>query len=94
MHEEPNDEFTPRDLGLLAGNSWASHVDREVAKRVADTAEIPEELRAQTMGGGGMSLRLDEYGDDPTIHDAFWRGFVHGVRSFIIEDLNRTSRLN
>jgi integrase len=26
--------------------------------------------------------------------DAFWRGFVHGVRAFVVEDLNRVASHN
>jgi hypothetical protein len=89
-----DDEFTPRERGLLIGHAWAQEAaSLEAAKHVADGEQVPDDVREIVLGDGGMRDRL-EASIDPNAEAAFWGGFVHGVRAFVVEDLNRTAKLN
>jgi hypothetical protein len=89
MSSSQRDEFTPRELGLLAGHRWAGALatSPEARTQVAE-GEITDTLRQFVMTASGMDDRLAAF-DDPEAHDAFWSGFVLGARAFIVEDLDR-----
>jgi hypothetical protein len=89
-----DDEFTPRERGLLIGHAWAQEAaSPKAAKHVADTEQVPDDVREIVLGDGRMRDRL-EASIDPNAEAAFWGGFVHGVRAFVVEDLNRTVQLH
>jgi hypothetical protein len=71
-----DDDLTPRERGLLAGHAWAQHrvSTHDQVKEVAETGVVPDEVR-----------ELVTNVDLPTADDAFWKGFVHGVRAFVVE---------
>jgi hypothetical protein len=64
-------EFTSRERGLLAGHRWAEAQARahDDVAEVARTGVAPHDVRAS-------ELDTD---------DAFWEGFIHGVRAFVVE---------
>jgi len=80
------DEFTPHELGLKIGHTWAEMApmrSREIdaaeaeVSTVADSGAVPDNVRALALAGMGERLhgRADE--------QAFMDGFVHGVRTFV-----------
>jgi len=80
------DEFTPRELGLRIGHTWAEMaplrtrgVDAAEAEvsTVAESGAVPENVR--TLALAGMGERLHDRNDET----AFMEGFVHGVRMFV-----------
>lgn len=80
-----DDEFTPRERGLLIGHAWAQEAaPLEAAKRVAETEQVPDDVRETVLDS--MRERL-EASIDPNAEGAFWGGFVHGVRAFVGEEL-------
>jgi hypothetical protein len=80
-----DDEFTPRERGLLIGHAWAQEAaSPEAAKRVVESGHVPDDVREVVLEPGGMLKRL-EASIDPNAEDAFWGGFVHGVRAFVVE---------
>lgn len=80
-----DDEFTPRERGLLIGHAWAQEAaSTEVATHVADTEQVPDNVRETVLDS--MRERL-EASIDPNAEAAFWGGFVHGVRAFVKEEL-------
>jgi hypothetical protein len=86
-----DDEFTPRERGLLIGHAWAQEAASwEAAKQVADAEQVPDDVREVMLGHGGMRERL-EASIDPNAEAAFWGGFVHGVRAFVKEELNHAA---
>ena len=88
------DEYTPRERGLLLGHALAQKIARggvaivggtpgEVLDALAgDPPQVPSELYEHIMDG--MAERLAD-GEDPDAEEAFWAGFVHGVRAFLVE---------
>ena len=81
-----DDEFTPRERGLLIGHAWAQEAaSPEAAKHVVDTEQVPDDVREVVLERGGMRDRL-EASIDPNAEAAFWGGFVHGVRAFVKEE--------
>ena len=82
-----DDEFTPRELGLKLGHTWAEmapmrarkpgSAEAEVAT-VAESGAVPEDVRRIALSG--MRERLAGRGDE----QAFMDGFVHGVRAFVV----------
>ena len=77
----PNEEFTPRELGLLAGRDWATVTDRELVAQVAQGGLVPQEV-VEIFVSAGMRDRLAE-SDDEEAEEAYWEGFLHGVRAFV-----------
>lgn len=89
-----DDEFTPRERGLLIGHAWAQEAaSPKAAEHVADTEQVPDDVREVVLGDGRMRDRL-EASIDPNAEGAFWGGFVHGVRAFVKEELTRTVKLH
>jgi hypothetical protein len=75
------DEFTPRELGMKLGHTWAEMApmrgsETEVAT-VADGGAVPDNVRQLALSG--MPERLNGRDDER----AFMEGFVHGVRAFV-----------
>jgi hypothetical protein len=90
-----DDEFTPRELGLITGNRWAGFSAAEGRKDVLhDVAEgdVPDDVREYILSMG-FRERLDEF-DDPDAEEDFWRGFSHGVRAFLVESLAKAAKFN
>jgi hypothetical protein len=69
-------EFTPRERGLLAGHTWAKERARthDDIPEVARTGVVPADVR-ESVTNAGL----------PTAEHAFWEGFIHGVRAFVVE---------
>jgi hypothetical protein len=86
----PDDELTPREVGILAGYEWVRlHArsgprtsDGDLAA-LTDTGLVSAETR-ETVLAAGMRERLDA-SKDPDAEEAFWGGFVHGARAFVVE---------
>jgi hypothetical protein len=92
-----DDEFTPRERGLLAGHRFArifreagtTYEDEDgvridpVLSAAQDPPVIAQQVREAVMDGG-MAERLAE-SDDPDAEDAFWDGFAQGVRAYLAE---------
>ncbi len=85
---DAEDEFTPRERGLMIGYAFASTwpvgspEDREILVRMAD-GEVPADAWEEMLEGG-MRERLDA-SVDPDADEAFRGGFVDGVGAFIVE---------
>jgi hypothetical protein len=80
---EKTDEWSPRELGLKLGHTWAEMAptrtdaaEAEVAT-VADSGAVPDNVRQLVLRG--MGERLNSRDDE----QAFLDGFVHGVRTFV-----------
>jgi len=86
-------EFTPRELGLLAGVDWAAVARGELVTQVAEGGLCPQEVM-QAYVSTGMQDRLAEYDDAEAAEDAYWKGFVHGVRAFVAQNLARAAKNN
>jgi hypothetical protein len=92
-----DDEYTPRERGLLIGAIWAEHTakssarytDRDghpvdvVAEAAKKPPQIPDDVRRMIMDEAGMRERLDA-SEDPDADGAFWAGFRDGVRAYIV----------
>ena len=87
-----DEEFTPRELGLLAGRDWATVTDRELVAQVAEGGLVPEEV-VEMFVSAGMRDRLAEY-DDEDAEEAYWEGFLHGVRAFVAQALAGAAKDN
>jgi hypothetical protein len=92
-HGDAEDEFTPRELGLLAGVDWATVARREHVTQVAEGGLCPQEVM-QVHVSAGMRDRLAEYDDAEAAEDAYWKGFVHGVRTFVVQNPARAAKNN
>jgi hypothetical protein len=86
MNEPISDDFSPRELGLKLGHTWAEMAPMRAQKQgsaeaevatVADSGAVPDDVRRLALSG--MSERLNGRDDE----QAFMDGFVHGVRAFI-----------
>jgi hypothetical protein len=88
-----DEEFTPRELGLLAGHAWAKTALPIEVTMAAEEGEMPEGAW-ETIMGAGMRDRLDEFEDSDAAEETFLEGFHHGVGAFVVEDLRRLSNLN
>lgn len=88
-----DDEFTPRELGLLTGHAWAVHADAKDVAEVAETQVLPEVVLDVVLEAG-VKMRLMEFDDPLAAEREFWPGFVHGVRAFVVEDLARVAKRN
>ena len=84
-------DYTPRELGLLTGGTWARQAPAEQADLVA-TGDIPPAVVEQTLAAG-MGDRLSEY-DAADAEEAFWAGFVRGVRATMVESFQARSKQN
>jgi hypothetical protein len=75
-----NDEQRPLEEGVLAGRDYAARVsgDRAKLRRVAQSRNA-EDTRAAI----DWSLIEDGDREQPV---AFWSGFVHGVREFLVDE--------
>jgi hypothetical protein len=71
-------EFTPRERGILAGQEWATSYDGDL-RDLRPTADgvIAPDLRKE------IEARLAASDDVET--SAFWAGFAHGVRAYLVE---------
>jgi hypothetical protein len=91
-----DDEFTPRERGLEAGDRWArwsrehgvvarsdGHAIDPVAAAAQEPPRIAESLRRVIMDAG-IRERLDA-SEDPDAEGAFWAGFRDGVRAYLVE---------
>ena len=87
------DEFTPRERGLMIGyefaSTWPGHSpdDREMLERMAD-GEMPADVWEEILDGG-MRERLDASVDFDA-EEACRRGFADGVRASIVEARDST----
>jgi hypothetical protein len=90
-HGDPEDEFTPRELGLLAGVGWATVARPELVTQVAKGGLCPQEVM-QAHVSAGMRDRLAEYDDAQAAEDAYWKGFAQGVRAFVAQNLARAAK--
>jgi hypothetical protein len=95
------DEFTPRERGLLIGKQTAMAVatgertltspdtgepadaDMVIEGMALDPPSIPEGI-VDEIREVGMRERLDA-SEDPDAEAAFWAGFAHGVRAYVVE---------
>ena len=72
-------EFTPRERGILVGQKWAESYEGD-----------PGDLRPTADGVIATDLRqkieaLLVESDDIENPTAFWGGFAHGVRAYLVE---------
>jgi hypothetical protein len=85
---------TPRDLGLIFGNTWAKTADRLELAAFIEEHTVPDQPWETIMAAGRMRERLEEFPDPRTAHEKFLEGFYHGVRAFVVEELKGTSSLS
>jgi hypothetical protein len=82
MQDEPNDagEFDPRERGLMIGRAWAEsqEADPLTALQLATEGTIPDDVRTRER----VLDALVDYIENPK---AFWEGFIHGVRAYLVE---------
>jgi len=87
MSDPIPDDFSPHELGLRLGHTWAEMAPMRAAKQssaeaevatVAESGAVPDDVRRLTLKG--MSDRLT----GPDDERAFLDGFVHGVRAFVV----------
>ncbi len=91
------EEFTPRELGLLAGARWADGSlekgDVERVRMVGDD-DIGPKLYDEIMALG-FRERLTEFSDPEAAELEFWRGFAHGARGSLVQnEIGRLARSN
>ena len=71
-------EFTPRERGILAGQAWATSYEGD-----------PRDLRPTADGVIAADLRIEIEAmlaeSDNVETSAFWAGFAHGVRAYLVE---------
>lgn len=79
MTKRPQNEFTPRERGLLMGNKYAELYDGDPfdLKPVAD-GDIDDDLREKV---SAFLVESDDI-ENPT---QFWEGFSHGVAAFLVD---------
>ena len=75
-------DYTPRDLGLMSGATWAGQAPAEQTELVAETGDVPPAVVEQTLAAG-IGDRLLEY-DDADAEEAFWDGFVQAVNATVV----------
>ncbi len=85
-------DYTPRELGLLSGSTWARQAPAEQTELVAETGGVPPAVAEQTLAAG-IGDRLAEY-EDADAEEAFWAGFVHAVKATVVESLQARSKQN
>jgi hypothetical protein len=82
MQDQPDDvdEFNPRERGLMIGRVWAEsqEADPLTALQLAAEGTIPDDVRTRER----VVDALVEYIENPA---AFWEGFIHGVRAYLVE---------
>lgn len=83
-------DYTPRELGLVSGATWARQAPAEQAELVSETGDVPPAVVEQTLAAG-IADRLTEYDADDA-EEAFWAGFVHGVRATVVESIEARSK--
>lgn len=88
-----DDEFTPRELGLLAGHAWAVVAANAEVGEVVWTGVLPEVVLNKVLDAG-VKERLEEFDDPLAAEREFWPGFFHGARASIVEDLARVAKLD
>jgi hypothetical protein len=73
-------ELTPRERGLRIGRAWAEsrEADPITALQLATEGTIPDDVRTR-------ERVLDELVDYIENPKAFWEGFIHGVREYLVE---------
>jgi hypothetical protein len=85
-------DYTPRELGLRSGATWARQAPGEQADVVAETGDVPPAVVEQTLAAGIADL-LAEY-EAADAEEAFWAGFVDGVRANVVVSLQAHSKKN
>ena len=71
-------EFTPRERGILVGQKWAESYEGDPADlRPSADGVIATDLRKE------IEAMVVESDDLETT--AFWGGFAHGVRAYLVE---------
>lgn len=71
-------EFTPRERGILAGQQWAKSYKGDLGDlRPTADGVIATDLRKE------IEAMVAESDDVETT--AFWGGFAHGVRAYLVE---------
>ena len=93
MSSTEAEDFTARELGLLTGQAWAIKAEPHARKQIADEGEVPDDVKEMVLRAG-FADRLGEFGDRDAAEQKYWQGFVHGVRAFVVGDLNRVANLN
>jgi hypothetical protein len=87
MSDEDEDEYTPRDRGLLVGYAWMAYAahggDDDLIAGVLDRGEVPESLTGLVLTPD-LVERLDASAEADA-YTSFWGGFIHGARAFVIE---------
>jgi hypothetical protein len=82
MQDEPNDadEVDPRERGVMIGRAWAEsqEADPITALQLATEGTIPDDVRTR-------ERVLDALVDYIVSPKAFWEGFIHGVRGYLVE---------
>jgi hypothetical protein len=75
-----SDAQGPLEMGMLAGREYAARVveDRAKLRRVAQSRSAEDTQAA-------IDWSLIEAGNDER-PVAFWSGFVHGVREFLVDE--------
>jgi hypothetical protein len=82
MQDEPDDadELNPRERGVMIGRAWAEsqEADPITALQLATKGTIPDDVRTRER----VLDALVDYIENPK---AFWEGFIHGVREYLVE---------
>ena len=60
---------------------------------VSETGDVPPAVAEQTLAAG-MADRLAAESEAADAEEAFWAGFVHGVRATVVESLQAQSKKN
>jgi hypothetical protein len=86
MPDQPTDELTPREAGLLGGRTWAHRfaVTADELNALA-AGDVSDEVRHSVEPGlvDGWATWRDPSTLDADL-DEFWLGFRDGVRAFIV----------
>jgi hypothetical protein len=85
-------DYTPGQLGLLSGATWARQAPAEQAELVAESGEVSPAVVEQTLAAA-MGDRLAEY-DAADAEQEFWAGFVEAVKATVVESLQTQSKQN
>lgn len=74
------DELNPRERGVMIGRAWAEsqEADPLTALQLAAEGTIPDDLRTRETVLDALVKSIEN-------PKAFWEGFLHGVRAYLVE---------
>jgi len=83
---ETADRESARETGFRLGHDWAKSSPRELntAVDVADSGEIPQNVRQSVIGRGVAHVDFSDAGSAAAAEE-FWSAFVDGIRAWLVE---------